>query len=137
MGANPRTPEAAVGAVCVRHGRLLLVQRARDPGAGLWAVPGGRVERGESVPAAVLRELEEETGLRGRVDGFCGVAERHMDGHHYVIFNHWVRAGVDEAIAGDDAAAVAWASQADLGTLPLVPGLMAFLTAHGVVDRLR
>lgn len=136
MGANPGAPDVAVGAVCVRDGRLLLVQRGRGPGYGLWAVPGGRVERGESLPAAVARELAEETGLHGRVTGLCGVAERHIDAHHYVILNHWVDAGTGEAVAGDDAAAVTWAARTDLDTLPLVPDLMAFLTEHGVVDRL-
>lgn len=137
MGANRGAPELAVGAVCVRDGRLLLVQRRRAPGAGSWAVPGGRVEAGESLAGAVTRELEEETGLHGRVTGLCGVAERHLDGRHFVILNHWVDVGGHDAVAGDDAAAVTWADRTALDAIALVPGLHVFLADHGVLARLR
>ncbi|HVL98971.1 MAG TPA: NUDIX domain-containing protein [Egibacteraceae bacterium] len=136
MGANA-APEVAVGAVCVRDGRLLLVQRARGSHAGRWAVPGGRVEAGESLAAAVTRELAEETGLRGRVTGLCGVAERCVDGHHWVILNHWVAVGPGEPVAADDAAAVRWAGRDALASLDAVPLLVEFLTDHGVLARLR
>ena len=53
----------AVGAVIVQDERLLLVQRANDPGAGRWAVPGGHVEPGETRAEAARREVLEETGL--------------------------------------------------------------------------
>lgn len=137
MSANRDAPELAVGAVCVRDGRLLLVQRRRAPGAGSWAVPGGRVEAGETPAAAAARELEEETGLHGRVEGLCGVAERHVDGHHFVILNHWVDVGGQDAVAGDDAAAVTWADRTTLEAIALVPELLVFLADHGVLARLR
>lgn len=94
------------------------------------------MEPGESLAAAVTRELVEETALRGRVAGLCGVAERFVDGHHYVILNHWVDAPHGDAVAGDDALAVTWACPRDLGTLQLVPRLAEFLDEHGVLDRL-
>ncbi|HYP24947.1 MAG TPA: NUDIX domain-containing protein, partial [Actinomycetota bacterium] len=56
-------PQIAVGAIVVRDGRLLMVQRANEPGAGLWSLPGGRVEHGEYLAAALRREVKEETGL--------------------------------------------------------------------------
>ena len=130
-------PVVGVGAVCVRDGRLLLVQRGRGVARGTWSVPGGRVEHGELLTAAVVRELAEETGLRGRVQRLCGVAERIGADHHFVILDYWVEVGADqEAVAGDDAAAVMWASRADLARLPLVPRLDEFLAEHGVLDLL-
>lgn len=136
MRANAPRPEVAVGAICVRDGHLLLVQRGRRPGAGRWAVPGGRVEAGESLAAAVLRELAEETGLQGRVAGLCGVAERSGAGYHYVIINHWVDVADGEGVAADDATAVAWVTRRELEALDVVPRLIEFLGAHGVLKRL-
>ncbi|CAN5269280.1 NUDIX hydrolase [soil metagenome] len=125
-------PEVAVGAVCVRDRRLLLVLRGRGPGAGAWSLPGGRVERGETLAAAAARELWEETGLRGRVGGLCGLAERIDAEHHYVIVDFWVVDVAGRAVPGDDAAAVVWAGIDDLDALPLVSRLRAFLDEHGV-----
>lgn len=135
MDAN--SPQLAVGAICVRDGLLLLVRRARGANVGRWAPPGGRVEPGESATAAAARELEEETGLCGRVTGVCGVAERRFDGHHYRILNHWVEVPAGAAVAGDDAAAVAWCDRAALDTIELTPGLLAFLDEHQVLALLR
>jgi len=132
----PSRPVVAVGAVCVRGGRVLLVLRGRGPAAGAWALPGGRVEHGEELAAAVRRELAEETGLHGAVGPLCGVAERVFGGHHYVILDYWVDVPSGDAVAADDAHDVAWAGLSDLDRLPLVPRLVEFLTEHGVLDRL-
>lgn len=131
------SPQVAVGAICVRDGRLLLVRRARAPSIGSWAPPGGRVEPGETLASAVRRELMEETGLDGTVGELCGIAERIGEGHHHVILDFWVSADAGGVpVAADDASEVAWASRAELHRLPLVGGLQGWLTAHGVLDRL-
>ena len=128
-------PEVAVGGVCVRDGRLLLVRRGRGVAVGRWSLPGGRVEPGELLAAAVRRELREETGLDVEVGALCGLAERISDRAHYVILDFWADAS-GTAVAGDDAAAVCWADRALLAELDLVDGLWRFLDEHGVLARL-
>ena len=128
-------PEVAVGALAVDHGRLLCIRRGHGPGAGLWSLPGGRVERGESLYEAVVREVMEETGLEVVVDRFVGYVERMDDGFHFVILDFAVTLlDLDaDPVAGDDAAEAAWVPFEDLGDLRLVDGLYEFLREHDVL----
>ena len=136
-----------VGAVVVHEGRLLLVRRGREPGRGLWSVPGGRLEPGESLAQGCAREVLEETGLRVVPGDVVGTVERPgLHGSTYVIDDLDCRlaAGYDADAdglpvlrAGDDADDAVWASYDDLGTLPLVPLLRDTLDGWGVLGRLR
>ena len=128
-------PEVCAGAVAVVDDRLLLVRRVSGPGSGRWAVPGGRVEPGEAVSRAVVRELREETGLRATCGDFVGWIERMGDGYHYVILDFWVSVldSPERAIAGDDADEVAWVPLDQVPMFPLVDGLADFLATHGVL----
>ena len=60
----PETPIPAVGAFILKDGKLLLVKRAYEPGAGKWTVPGGAIELGEKTVEALHREILEEVGIR-------------------------------------------------------------------------
>ena len=124
------TPQLAVGAVCTHDDALLLIRRGRGPAAGEWSVPGGRVERGESLHEAVVRETAEETGLEVVVDRFLGWVERIDDEYHYVILDFAVTAldPTRTPVAGDDAAEAAWVPRHDVADLRLV---------HGLYDALR
>jgi 8-oxo-dGTP diphosphatase len=103
-------PSLAVDAVWTRRGRVLLVRRGRPPFRGELALPGGFVEIGETVEQAVLRELKEETGLRGRVGPLVGVysdPKRNPAKHTVaVVFRILGRGGVPRG--GDDAASAQW-----------------------------
>ena len=128
-------PEVSVGAIVVDAGRLLLVQRGRGAGAGLWSVPGGRVERGETLAEAVVRELHEETGLDGVCERFVGWVERIGAGYHFVILDFTVAVRGGQPVAGDDAADVDWVPLHDVSAWPpVVDGLVDFLVEHGIVD---
>ena len=130
-------PQVAVGAIARRDDCLLLVRRGHGPAGGSWSVPGGRVEAGETLHDAVVREVAEETGLRVVVERFLGWVERideSPDGDHFVILDFAVGLLDDrsEARAGSDAAEVAWVRIVDLAELRLVPGLLEFLDDVGV-----
>jgi 8-oxo-dGTP diphosphatase len=128
-------PEVAVGAVARLDDAILLVRRGHGPAAGEWSVPGGRVEGGETLHEAVVREAYEETGLEVVVDRFLGWVERISEEAHFVILDFAVTVlDPNEAPrAGDDAAEVAWVPTADLAETRLVSGLYEFLVDHQLI----
>lgn len=123
-----------MGAVVVIDDDLLMIRRGRGAAQGEWSVPGGRVEPGELLAEAVVRELLEETGLEGVCEDLVGWAERIGDDHHYVILDFRVTLlERTEPTAGDDAAEARWVPLADVAELNLVEGLAEFLHDHGIV----
>jgi 8-oxo-dGTP diphosphatase len=129
-------PEVCVGAVVVDDDRLLMIRRGRGPAAGEWSLPGGRVEGGELLAEAVVRELREETGLEVVCGDLLGWVERMGDDHHFVILDFVATLlGPDniEPVAGDDAAEAAWVPHHEGAAHRLVEGLAEFLHEHGVI----
>lgn len=115
-------------------GRLLLIRRGRPPGEGLWSLPGGRVEPGESDAEAVVRELSEETGLRVEPGSLIGQVERPGPGGvTYDILDYAATVVGGTLGAGDDASDARWATPAELRDLPTSDGLLEALTCWGVV----
>ncbi|MGH9487957.1 MAG: NUDIX hydrolase [Terriglobales bacterium] len=127
----PAEPIVGVGVVVLQHGQLLLVQRGHAPLQGLWSVPGGKVELGESTRAAAAREVEEETGIAVEIGRLLTVVDRiqHDDAgavrYHYVLVEFEARPRHSGARprAATDALQARWVGWADLATYPLVPGL--------------
>ena len=128
-------PQVCVGAIAVDEDRLLMIRRGHGPAAGEWSVPGGRVEAGETLAEAVVREVAEETGLEAVCDDLVGWVERIGDEHHYVILDFAVSLldPLARPIAGDDAAEVAWVPLTDVAEQRLVEGLAEFLHEHGII----
>jgi len=113
---------------------LLMVRRATSPAAGLWTVPGGRVEKGEYLADALRREVREETGLEVQVGALLGILEVPGD-PHYVILDHLATtSSTQEPVAGDDASEARWVPLRDVTELDCTPRLAETLTAWGVLE---
>ncbi len=122
---NLQLPKAAVGALVLHKGRVLLVKRGKAPAKGLWALPGGKIELGETMTQAVEREILEETGLIIRADHIIHVFDNIIPNKngdtqfHYVIIDFLAHPLNPEAnlIPGDDAADAKWVAMDELDSL--------------------
>jgi ADP-ribose pyrophosphatase YjhB (NUDIX family) len=123
-------PIVGVGVAVVEDGRLLLVQRGREPGRGLWAIPGGKVELGEPMREAARREVLEETGLEVDVGDVVWVGEHIEEGHHIVLVDFAGSVTGGEMCAADDADDVRWVVLGEASQYPLTP------TMYDLVDTL-
>ena len=119
-GGAGRRPVAATIAVVVHRGKILLVRRANPPDAGLWGFPGGKIDPGERIERAAIRELLEETGVRAdpvrvftAVDVLDYTAQGRLD-HHFVLIAVLCRWVSGEPVAGDDALEARWVDLEDL-----------------------
>ncbi len=124
---SPR-PTVAVGGIIVQDNRILLIQRGHAPNKGLWTVPGGRVEWGETVRDAVVREVREETGLTVELGPLVIIVDRMRlpdaeGAYHFIILDFLARPLGGALQAGDDAAAARWVTRDEWATLPTTEGL--------------
>jgi ADP-ribose pyrophosphatase YjhB (NUDIX family) len=129
----PVRPWVGVGVVIVRDGKVLLIQRGRDPGRGVWAVPGGMVDLGETTREAAQREAKEETGLDVEVGEVFWVAEyigRDAEGrviYHNVLIDFLADAPQGEAVYADDAMDARWCGPDDLDDIELTATMWPLL----------
>jgi mutator protein MutT len=132
----PARPGVGVGAIVVdAEGRVVLVKRTNPPLAGRWSLPGGLVELGETIQAAVTREVREETGLDVDVGPLVEVLERiHHDAderveYHFVLLDYLCRPTGGTLAAASDAADVV------VATLQQLDGYGIAAATRAVIDR--
>ncbi|HVX65617.1 MAG TPA: NUDIX hydrolase [Bryobacteraceae bacterium] len=133
MSDNRRYPERpilGVGAIVEQGGRVLLVERGHEPQKGVWSLPGGVVEAGESLRDAVRREVREETGLDVEPVSVAEVFERIMpdrDGrleYHYVLIDYICNVTGGSLAPASDAARAAWVPRAELSSYRITEGTL-------------
>lgn len=140
MAVSMSRPVLAASIAVFREGKVLLAQRGKAPARGLFSLPGGRIEPGERMAEAVLRELQEEVGLSAEIAGFVDHVEHIEHGPdgslvaHAVICafaGHWT---AGEPTISDEAEALVWVDPLAPGDLPMTRGLPDILRkAHRIV----
>lgn len=116
----------------IKNGALLMVKRGREPALGLWTLPGGRVEYGERLEAALAREVREETGLLVEVGWLLGIHEV-IDERHFVILDYEAEApDGQDPVAGDDVTEARWVPLAEVEKLDVTPDLLEVLRGWGI-----
>jgi 8-oxo-dGTP diphosphatase len=125
----PRRPLLAASLACFRDGKVLIARRGRAPNRGLWSLPGGGVEFGETAADGALREFFEETGAEAEIVGLAEIVEsiaRDADGRtelHAVILAYAGRLKSGEPGPSDEAEELAWVRPGRLGAYETTPGL--------------
>ena len=136
----PQRPFLAVSAAIMRDGRILVVRRARPPANGLFTLPGGVVEVGETLAEAVEREVREETSLAIEplaLAGFRETVVRDAEDRverHFVILCFAARWKGGEPVLNEELSEARWLDPAELASLQTTPGLADIVKA--AFDRL-
>jgi 8-oxo-dGTP diphosphatase len=123
---QPSHPQLAVSAAIFRDGKILLVRRARSPAKGFYSLPGGRVEFGETLHAALHREVGEETALKIEIVDLAAwreVVPGTSGGGHYLIMSFAARWTSGETVLNDELDDYKWLAPDALGELKVTGGL--------------
>ena len=129
---QPSHPQLAVSAAIFRDGRILLVRRARSPAKGFYSLPGGRVEFGETLHAALHREVDEETALRIEIIGLAGwreVVPGTIAEGHYLIMSFAARWISGEVVLNDELDDFKWLAPDAPDHLKLTAGLQQVMAS--------
>ena len=137
----PTRPFLAVSAAILRDGKVLVVRRARNPASGLYSLPGGVVEVGETLAEAVKREVDEETALVVEpiaLAGYREVVARDADDkveRHFVILPFAARWIAGEPKLNEELSEWRWVDPAEIASMPTTPGLAEIVAK--AVDQLK
>ncbi len=129
----PHRPLVGVGALIIEDGRILLVERGKDPLKGYWSLPGGLLEIGEKLDDAIRREVLEETGLIIEPLHLHEIFERIMPDangapeYHYVLIDYLCRVTGGALHAASDASCAAWVPQQSLSEYRLTEGTLTVI----------
>jgi len=130
----PARPILGVGALILDGESILLIERGKEPFKGYWSIPGGAVETGERLEEALIREVQEETGLIVQVERLVEIFERIIPDtisdrtkHHYVLIDSICRVTGGALKSGDDASNVRWIHRRELNQYQLTPGTLSVI----------
>jgi 8-oxo-dGTP diphosphatase len=127
----PTRPFLGVGGLIFEDGKVLLVERGKEPLKGFWSIPGGIVETGEKLEEAIRREVLEETGLEVEALSIFEIFERIMPDaegkpeYHYVLIDYLCRRVAGKLEAASDVSSAAWVSKDDLPEYRITEGTLA------------
>lgn len=126
----PQRPVLGIGALIFERGRILLVERGKEPLKGYWSLPGGVLEIGETLEQGIIREVREETGLEVEPLKMLEIFERIIRDsqgapeYHYVLIDYICRVTGGTLRAADDASRAAWVTQRLLPTYQITTGTL-------------
>jgi 8-oxo-dGTP diphosphatase len=135
----PGHPFVGVGAIVVRDGRLLMVRRAKEPYKGMWSIPGGGVELGETLFEAAARETMEECSIEIKVERVIDTVdeifrdERGRVKYHFIDIDVLGKYISGEAKAQSDAGDCRWVPVKEVEKLGVPPNLREMLKQHGII----
>ncbi|MFX1487052.1 MAG: NUDIX hydrolase [Promethearchaeota archaeon] len=138
----PAFPLVGVAALVLDQGRILLVKRKYDPGKGLWSLPGGLINLGEKIENALVREVEEETGLRVEIDDLLSIIDRIRKGkdgriiYHYIVIGYLARPREGKLKASSDAEDAGWFRSEEISSFSTTRVLEYFIevaTKRGIL----
>ncbi len=133
----PDSPRVGVGAVVIQNGKVLLIQRGIQPSRGLWAIPGGNMELGETLKETAEREMMEETGIvieAGDPIHAFDFIERDDEGnilYHYVVIDLIADYIEGEPRGADDALEARWCAWEEIVKMPVSRNTLALLRKIG------
>lgn len=128
----PDQPVAGIGAVIIKDGKIALIKRGNEPSKGKWTIPGGLVELGETLEAAVIRETKEETCLDVENPSLIDVVDNvdfDVEGkirYHYIIIDYLVKVKTGAIKAASDAAELQWVSFSEVENYNLTASFRVF-----------